>query len=209
MNRMSFADRSILTLYGGVLCFLGGLLFASQYGFISWDSIWIYVLRIPFAEKFGWQTLIGFLLTLIGISLFNIVSCSKKKIKKVTFATANGSISIVLAAIENHICSLINHFPEVKKVKSQVFFKRKKLRVEISLVLNAGSHVSKLTNVVQETVHQHFVDMLGLEVPLRINICVKEMTAQGNPKPKMLTSDSSSKKSTKIDKKESFEGIEY
>ncbi|MGE5307620.1 MAG: alkaline shock response membrane anchor protein AmaP [Deltaproteobacteria bacterium] len=115
----------------------------------------------------------GLLLILISISFAQLILNRFSREKTIGVPTASGELTISLSAIED----LIKHFtvilPEIKEIRPDVIAAKKRIIVNLRVVLKSETNLLDLTNRLQEITKakiQEVLEGLDLEIVLKIHI---------------------------------------
>jgi hypothetical protein len=115
----------------------------------------------------------GFLLILISVSFAQLITGRLQREKTIGVPTASGELTISLSAIED----LIRHFtvilPEIKEIRPDVVASKKRIIVNLRVVLKAETNLLELTTKLQEITRakiQEVLEGLDLEIMLKIHI---------------------------------------
>lgn len=115
----------------------------------------------------------GVLLILVSISFAQLILGRFQREKTIGVPTASGELTISLSAIED----LIRHFtvilPEIRELRPDVIASKKRIMVNLRVVLKAETNLLDLTNRLQEITRakiQEVLEGLDLEIVLRIHI---------------------------------------
>jgi hypothetical protein len=115
----------------------------------------------------------GLLLILISVSFAQLVTGRLQREKTIGVPTASGELTISLSAIED----LIRHFtvilPEIKEIRPDVIASKKRIIVNLRVVLKSETNLLDLTTRLQEITRakiQEVLEGLDLEIILRIHI---------------------------------------
>lgn len=115
----------------------------------------------------------GLLLILISISVAQLITGRLQREKTIGVPTASGELTISLSAIED----LIRHFtlilPEIKEIRPDVIAAKKRIMVNLRVVLKSETNLLELTNRLQEITKakiQEVLEGLDLDIVLKIHI---------------------------------------
>jgi hypothetical protein len=115
----------------------------------------------------------GILLVLVSISFAQLVTGRFQREKTIGVPTSNGELTISLSAIED----LIRHFtvilPEIKEIRPDVIVSRKRIIVNLRVVLRSETNLLDLTNRLQDVTKakiQEVLEGLDLDIILKIHI---------------------------------------
>ncbi len=115
----------------------------------------------------------GVLLVLVSVSFAQLVTGRFQREKTIGVPTSSGELTISLSAIED----LIKHFtvilPEIKEIRPDVIVSRKRVVVNLRVVLKAETNLLELTQRLQEITRakiQEVLEGLDLDIVLRIHI---------------------------------------
>jgi len=115
----------------------------------------------------------GLLLILISVSVAQLITGRLQREKTIGVPTASGELTISLSAIED----LIRHFtlilPEIKEIRPDVIAAKKRIIVNLRVVLKSETNLLELTNRLQEITKakiQEVLEGLDLDIVLKIHI---------------------------------------
>lgn len=205
---MSLWDRLVLALYGFVSLLGGVLVCAIVLQWLPWSTFMHYVDLIPFSGTPYSYLFWGGLLILIGISLFNLAIGRKDQSKTIEFRTEKGHVTIVLSAIEEYIRKTTSHMEQIRDIKSKVTAKGKGLKIVSKLVLNSDSNVTNLADTIQKEIEDKLIDMIGMDIPLTVNIHITKMAAEVKHGSSANQADGQAHAAAG-EMEDSFRGIEY
>jgi len=115
----------------------------------------------------------GLLLILVSVSVAQLITGRMQREKTIGVPTANGELTISLSAIED----LIRHFtlilPEIKEIRPDVIAAKKRIMVNLRVVLKSETNLLELTNRLQEVTKakiKEVLEGLDLDIVLKIHI---------------------------------------
>ena len=115
----------------------------------------------------------GLLLILVSVSVAQLITGRMQREKTIGVPTANGELTISLSAIED----LIRHFtlilPEIKEIRPDVIAAKKRILVNLRVVLKSETNLLELTNRLQEVTKakiKEVLEGLDLDIVLKIHI---------------------------------------
>jgi hypothetical protein len=115
----------------------------------------------------------GILLILISVSFAQLITGRLQREKTIGVPTSSGELTVSLSAIED----LIKHFtvilPEIKEIRPDVIASKKRIIVNLRVVLKSETNLLDLTTKLQEITRakiQEVLEGLDLDIVLKIHI---------------------------------------
>jgi hypothetical protein len=115
----------------------------------------------------------GALLMLITWSFAQIITGSFQREKTIGVTTSSGELIISLSAIEDLIKHFVVILPEIKEIRPDVKAYKRRITVNLRVVLKAETNLLDLTNRLQEITKakiQEMLEGLDLDIVLKIHI---------------------------------------
>lgn len=200
-------DKMMVCFYGLILGAIGIISGVLQFDVIPQTTIDAYVQAIPFYGTIYFSIFVSAATTLIGFSLINIAFSRRDTKKVIEFRTDKGQVSIVLSAIEEFVRKTTLSMPNVKDIKTKVSAKGKGLKVICRLSLSSDSNVTNLADNVQKDVEEKILAMVGVDIPLAVNINIVKLSVNANSPANIEVVDEA--KTDEEQFEEAFKGIEY
>lgn len=171
---MRFFHLLGIWFYATVLCLIGGSLIVFSWNLLPPDQINQFVVFVQNNANARWIiSLSGILLILISISFAQLITGRFQREKTIGVPTQSGELTISLSAIED----LIRHFtvilPEIREIRPDVIASKKRVTVNLRVVLKSEVNLLDLTTRLQEITKakiQEVLEGLDLDIVLKIHI---------------------------------------
>lgn len=122
------------------------------------------------------------LITAIGRALF-------KRPKLMAYATENGSVQVSQSAITDLIHSVCNKNTQLSHLKSKISTQQKKLKLQIRLRIESGSHLKSIEECLQKDLREALHSSLGIDHVGSIDIIATGIKSVKSPIPSRSKSD--------------------
>ncbi|MEW5757914.1 MAG: alkaline shock response membrane anchor protein AmaP [Candidatus Omnitrophota bacterium] len=122
--------------------------------------------------------LAGLLIMLISISFAQIILGKMQREKTIGFPTPSGKVIISLSAIEDLIKKMLVRIPEIKESRPDIIAHKKRLDVNLRLVLNSETNISELTTRLQTMIIEKIQQVLSVDEEIMVKIHVAKIVAK-------------------------------
>jgi hypothetical protein len=115
----------------------------------------------------------GLLLILISFSFAQLILGRFQQEKTIGVPTGSGELTISLSVIEDLIKHFVVILPEIKEIRPDVIAAKKRIMVNLRVVLKSETNLLEVTNRLQEITKakiQEVLEGLDLEIILKIHI---------------------------------------
>lgn len=123
--------------------------------------------------------LISAFIALLLILLWIISSLLKDK-SLLAYKTDNGNVHVSRHALTDLIRHICKSEHGISQLKTKIYYKRKRLNIQIRLKLESGSHLKTIENGLQSSIREALSSTLGIESLSRIDILATGIQSKGN-----------------------------
>lgn len=165
--------------YTTILLILGGFMIVLSLQIINPGDIQLFIEHlygnINSRLVFG---LVGLLIMLISISFAQIILGKMQREKTIGFPTPSGKVTISLSAIEDLIKKTLARIPEIKDIHPDIIANKKRLEVNVRLVLFSEVNISDLTTRLQNLIVERIQQILNIDEEILVKIHVAKIVAK-------------------------------
>lgn len=120
----------------------------------------------------------GILIMLLSISFAQIILGKMQREKTIGFPTPSGKVIISLSAIEDLIKKMLAKIPEIKESRPDIIAHKKKIDVNVRLVLNSDTNISELTTRLQGLIIEKIQQVLSVDEEITVKIHVTKIVSK-------------------------------